>query len=188
MDDRSSAVPDADCGAARGTSGRRGEKRQEAGTLCEGERATPVSRHRPESGQERSAIVARGNRPDKLLARSPPSSLPAARPWRAPDKAGVVVGSKRFTESYILGEIVPRRWSLPAGRGARAGSGQHRHPRAGARQRGGRRLSRVHRHDRARAAQARGQSVARGAQPLAGAARPEGGGAAAASTTPMRWR
>ena len=58
------------------------------------------------------------------------------------------------------------------------GPRQHRHPRAGARQRRGRRLPRVHRHDRARAAQARRQPVARRAEPLARAARPEGRGAA----------
>ena len=56
-----------------------------------------------------------------------------------------------------------------AGRGRppalhRAGPRQHRHPRAGARQRRGRPLSRIHRHDRSRAAEARRQSVARRAQ------------------------
>ncbi len=60
---------------------------------------------------------------------------------------------------------------------APARSRQHRHPRAGARERRGRPLSRVHRDDRSRAAQAGGQSLARRAEPPARAARAEGGGA-----------
>ena len=48
-----------------------------------------------------------------------------------------------------------RRWRARGVRGgAPPGPGQHRHPRAGARQRRGRRLPRVHRHHRARAAEA----------------------------------
>ena len=54
--------------------------------------------------------------------------------------------------------------------GPQAGSRQHRHPRAGARQRRGRPLPGVHRNDRSRAAQARRQSFDRRAEPLARAA------------------
>jgi hypothetical protein len=55
MDDRSSAVPDADCGAARGT-------REEAASECKKRSRSayvndkPSFRYRPEGDQERSAI------------------------------------------------------------------------------------------------------------------------------------
>jgi osmoprotectant transport system permease protein len=70
----------------------------------------------------------------------------SAGPARAAEDKPIVVGSKRFTESYVLGEIVAQTL-VASGRPAlhRQGPGQHRHPRAGARQRRGRRLSRIHR-------------------------------------------
>ena len=91
--------------------------------------------------------------------------------------AALVVGSKRFTESYVLGEILTQTLGGSGRRGdAQAGPRQHRHPRAGARQRRGRSLPRVHRNDRPRVAQARRQSVARRAEPTARAARAQGCG------------
>ena len=84
---------------------------------------------------------------------------------RAAEPQPLVVGSKRFTESYMLAEIITQTLAaagVPATH--KAGPRQHRHPRAGARQRRGRPVPGVHRHHRSRAAEARRQSLARRAE------------------------
>ena len=63
----------------------------------------------------------------------------------------LTVGSKRFTESYILGEIIARVDGRTACDGhAPPGAGQHRHRLRGAQDRRHRPLPRIHRHPRAR--------------------------------------
>ncbi len=64
----------------------------------------PSFGHRPEFSQERSAISYVGIVLQALLIAA--SFLVAGAALAAPDTPGVVVGSKRFTESYVLGEIV----------------------------------------------------------------------------------
>ena len=66
----------------------------------------------------------------------------------------LVIGSKRFTESYILGEIAAQ--TRPGGQASRqctAGPGQHGHLVRSAQGRKHRSLSGLHRHGRARAAE-----------------------------------
>ena len=89
-------------------------------------------------------------------------------PRRPAAQSTVVVGSKRFTESYILGEILARDRGAHGGAGrAQARARQHRHRVRRAEVGRDRRLPRVHRHDRARDPQARRQSRARRDQPAA---------------------
>ena len=105
MDDRSSTVPDADCGAARGTREEAASGRQETGTLCEGGATGRVSGIGSKVGQERSAISLVGIVLQALFI----AALIARRRRRRgprPTSRQLVVGSKRFTESYVLGEIV----------------------------------------------------------------------------------
>jgi len=64
----------------------------------------PSFRHGPASGQWRSAISLVGIVLQTLFITA--SLLGADVASAAPDKPGLVVGSKRFTESYVLGEIV----------------------------------------------------------------------------------
>ncbi len=73
----------------------------------------------------------------------------------AADAPAVVVGSKRFTESYILGEIVAQTARRARAGRAPPGPGQHRGRARGAEGRRDRRLSRVHRHHRRRDPQER---------------------------------
>ena len=117
-------------------------------------RRAAVPRRRGSAG--RGGVSARGSR-------SPPRPQSLAAPAAAET---VLVGSKRFTESYILGEIL-RETAARAGAKAehRPGPRQHRHRVRGAEGGRDRRVPRVHRHDRARDPQARRQPRARRDRP-----------------------
>ncbi|MCE9661642.1 MAG: ABC transporter permease subunit [Burkholderiales bacterium] len=103
MGSRSCAAPDAGCGAARGTcEGPENEGKTGARSAKVNDRVS--FRHRSGSGQGRSTIsvvgiVLQGLLLGFFLALHGPAVA-------APEPPALVVGSKRFTESYVLGEIV----------------------------------------------------------------------------------
>ena len=106
----------------------------------------------------------------------------------AADPGTLAVGSKRFTESYILGEVIAQT-AAPTPAEHRPGPGQHRHRVRGAEGRRDRPLSRVHRHDREGNPQARRQARRLAALNRALAPhRPRGRRCRSASTTATRWR
>ena len=169
-----SAVPDAGGGAHGGS--------QEARAAAEGckRRARSAKPKRPVSGKRPGGRTekrpsSRGRFPTRAGVCIAAAGGLAVSGGAAPPKRRLSSSARSASPSRTCSaRSSPRRWSAPAGRRCTSRSGQHRHPRAGARQRRGRPLPRVHRHDRARAAQARRQSFARRAEPLARAARPDG--------------
>ena len=96
-------MPDADCGAARGTWEGAAKKGKGLARSAKVNEQSSVG-YRPESSQGRSAISYVGIVLQTLLITALIAGGGAGR--AAPDKPGLVVGSKRFTESYVLGEIV----------------------------------------------------------------------------------